>query len=324
MFALSRSSEGIGSADGTRRHLKSLERFGPVASKYSNEADSLVIGEGVSIGEGTRFSGGHLVIGAGSTIGRHVEVHVTKELALGINAKIGDYAIIRGREIRIGREAYANHHAEIGGGSCFEETSQLDVGDWFHIGSYAMVNTAMPVRIGSEVGLGRMTNIYTHGAYLSELDGFPVKFSPVSIGSRVWIPSATVNPGVRIGDDVVIGVGSVVTRDIPSGSLALGVPCKILKEGAFPAPETPSEAVRKVRQILQDQGISTDVRDGGPMLRVSGAVIHVTNRTIEGNADATSERARDLLRRHGIRFKVQIVGGRYHPWDEPEVISGPD
>ena len=294
-----------------------------MASKYSNEADSLVIGEGVSIGEGTRFSGGRIVIGAGSTLGRHVDVQVTEELALGKNAKIGDYAIIRGRKIRIGREAYANHHAEIGGGSCFEEASQLDVGYWFHLGSYAMVNTAMPVRIGNEVGLGRMTNIYTHGAYLSEIDGFPVRFSPVSIGSRVWIPSATVNPGVTIGDDVVIGVGSVVTRDVPSGSLALGVPCRIIKERAFPSPETPAEAAKRARQILHDQGIPAEARNGGPMLRVSTALIHVTNRTIEGKADATSERARDLLRRHGIRFKVQVTRGRYHPWDEPEVVRVP-
>ena len=37
-------------------------------------------------------------------------------------------------------------------------------------------------------------------------------------------------PGVTIGDNCVIGAGSVVTRDIPSGTLAVGVPCKVLRE----------------------------------------------------------------------------------------------
>src|SRR5207244_13208575 len=156
------------------------------------------------------------------------------------------------------------------------------------------------------------------GAYLSEIDGFPVRFSPVSIGSRVWIPSATVNPGVSMGDDVVIGVGSVVTRDVTSGSLALGVPCRIIKERAFPSPETPAEAAKRARQILHEQGIPAEARNGGPTLRVSTALLHVTNRTIEGKADATTERARDRSRRHGMRLTAQVARGRYHPWADPQ------
>lgn len=51
------------------------------------------------------------------------------------------------------------------------------------------------------------------------------------IGSRVWIgANVVVNPGVHIGDDVVIGSGSVVTKDIPSGVVAAGNPCRVLRE----------------------------------------------------------------------------------------------
>lgn len=54
---------------------------------------------------------------------------------------------------------------------------------------------------------------------------------PVRIGSRVWIGAgAIILPGVTIGDDSVIGAGSVVTRDVPSGVVAVGNPCRVLRE----------------------------------------------------------------------------------------------
>jgi maltose O-acetyltransferase len=53
---------------------------------------------------------------------------------------------------------------------------------------------------------------------------------PVSIGSNVWLgASAIVLPGVSVGDDSVIGAGSVVTRDIPSGVVAVGNPCRVVR-----------------------------------------------------------------------------------------------
>ena len=52
----------------------------------------------------------------------------------------------------------------------------------------------------------------------------------VTIGNNVWIGgSVTILPGVTIGDNVTIGAGSVVTRDIPSNSIAVGNPCKVIK-----------------------------------------------------------------------------------------------
>ena len=53
---------------------------------------------------------------------------------------------------------------------------------------------------------------------------------PVSIGSNVWIgAAAVVLPGVSVGNDSIIGAGSVVTRDIPSGVVAVGSPCRIVR-----------------------------------------------------------------------------------------------
>ena len=54
---------------------------------------------------------------------------------------------------------------------------------------------------------------------------------PVYIGKNCWIGSgAIILPGVTIGDNTVIGAGSVVTKDIPANVVAVGNPCKILRE----------------------------------------------------------------------------------------------
>jgi maltose O-acetyltransferase len=54
---------------------------------------------------------------------------------------------------------------------------------------------------------------------------------PITIGNKVWIGgNVTILPGVTIGDEAVIGAGSVVTKDIPAGVVAVGNPCKVLRK----------------------------------------------------------------------------------------------
>lgn len=54
---------------------------------------------------------------------------------------------------------------------------------------------------------------------------------PVRIGENCWIGAGvTIVPGITIGDNVVIGAGSVVTKDLPSNVVAVGVPCRVLRE----------------------------------------------------------------------------------------------
>ena len=54
---------------------------------------------------------------------------------------------------------------------------------------------------------------------------------PVRIGARVWLgANVTVLPGMTIGDEAVIGAGSVVTKNIPAGVIAVGNPCRVLRE----------------------------------------------------------------------------------------------
>ena len=54
---------------------------------------------------------------------------------------------------------------------------------------------------------------------------------PIVVGDNVWLSSgAILCPGVTIGDDTVVGAGAVVTRDLPAGVVALGVPARPVRE----------------------------------------------------------------------------------------------
>lgn len=73
---------------------------------------------------------------------------------------------------------------------------------------------------------------------------------PVHIGNGCWFgASVTVCPGVTIGDNCVIGAGSVVTRDIPPNSFAAGVPCRVIRE------ITDADSMRHKPEILADNTV---------------------------------------------------------------------
>ena len=88
------------------------------------------------------------------------------------------------------------------------------------------------VTIGDDCFIGPNVSIYTacHSTDPVERNSRREWAMPVTIGHNVWIGgSVTILPGVTIGDNVTIGAGSVVTRDIPSNSIAVGNPCKVVK-----------------------------------------------------------------------------------------------
>ena len=88
----------------------------------------------------------------------------------------------------------------------------------------AMLHANVGIRMGDDSMIGFGSRVLDSDFH--HLDSHtPERSSPVTIGERVWIASdVTVLQGVTIGDDVVIGARSLVTRDVPSGVLALGHP----------------------------------------------------------------------------------------------------
>lgn len=125
---------------------------------------------------------------------------------------------------------------------------QFDYGCNTYLGNRCYVNfnstflDCAEIRLGDDVFVGPNVSFLTpiHPLLARERilrftpDGRPYTkeaCKPIAVGNRVWIGgNAVILPGVTIGDDTVIGAGSVVTRDIPAGVLAVGNPCRVLRE----------------------------------------------------------------------------------------------
>jgi len=89
-----------------------------------------------------------------------------------------------------------------------------------------------PVTIGNNCSFSYRNMIVTSTHDLEDFS--TVVAQPVTIGNNVWVTTnVTILPGVRIGDNSVIGAGSVVTKNIPSGVFAAGNPCKVIREIVF-------------------------------------------------------------------------------------------
>ncbi len=109
---------------------------------------------------------------------------------------------------------------------------QIRVGKRFFANFNFTVLDEAYVTIGDDCFIGPNVSIYTacHSTDPIERNSRKEWALPVTIGNSVWIGgSVTILPGVNIGNDITIGAGSVVTRDIPSGSIAVGNPCKVIK-----------------------------------------------------------------------------------------------
>jgi maltose O-acetyltransferase len=110
---------------------------------------------------------------------------------------------------------------------------QISVGRRFFANFNFTVLDEAAVTIGDDCFIGPNVSIYTacHSTDPVERNSRREWALPVSIGNNVWIGgSVTILPGVTIGDNVTIGAGSVVVSDIPSGSIAVGNPCRVVKK----------------------------------------------------------------------------------------------
>ena len=109
----------------------------------------------------------------------------------------------------------------------------IEVGTNFFANYNFIVLDVGKVRIGDNVMMGPNVAIYTAGHPLhpeSRNSGYEYGID-VTIGDNVWIGgNVCVMPGVTIGNNAVIGAGSVVTKDIPDNMLAVGNPCKPVRE----------------------------------------------------------------------------------------------
>lgn len=130
--------------------------------------------------------------------------------------------------------------AEIGEGCYLEPPFHSNFGGGhvhFGKGIYANFNLTLVddthIYVGDYTMFGPNVTIATAGhPILPELRQQGYQYNmPVRIGKNCWLGAGViVMPGITIGDNVVIGAGSIVTKDIPSNVVAVGNPCKVLRE----------------------------------------------------------------------------------------------
>ncbi|MGE9552840.1 sugar O-acetyltransferase [Erwinia amylovora] len=111
--------------------------------------------------------------------------------------------------------------------------SNITIGCNFYSNHNLIILDGARVTIGNDVFIAPNVGIYTAGHPLDpERRNQGLEYAhPVTIGNNVWIGAGvSIVPGITIGNDTVIGAGSIVVKDIPSGVLAVGNPCRVVRE----------------------------------------------------------------------------------------------
>ena len=130
--------------------------------------------------------------------------------------------------------------AEIGEGCYIEPPFHANFGGaHVHFGKFVYANFNLTlvddthIYVGDYTMFGPNVTVATAGhPILPELREQIYQYNfPVTIGRNCWIGAgAVILPGVTVGDNTVIGAGSVVTKDIPANAVAVGNPCRVLRE----------------------------------------------------------------------------------------------
>lgn len=107
------------------------------------------------------------------------------------------------------------------------ERPSLEIGSSVYINRNTIIDVSGEMTIGEEALIGPFCYLTDHD-HDAEHVGLITKNT--TIGKRAWLGAhVSVLKGVTIGDDVVIGAGSVVTKDIPAGATAVGNPARVIK-----------------------------------------------------------------------------------------------
>ena len=127
----------------------------------------------------------------------------------------------------------------LGTGTVIRAPFHCDYGFQIHIGRRCFINFGLialdvaTITIGDDVQIGPNVQLLTptHPIDPEERRDKLEAASPIAIGDNVWLGGGViVLPGVSIGDDTVVGAGSVVSRDLPPGVVAVGNPARVIRE----------------------------------------------------------------------------------------------
>jgi len=267
------------------------------------------------ISKNTIIESNDIQIGKNVIIGDGVEIRCPEKIHIGDNSVLTKNIKINCTSFEAGEYFYMTERCEVGRGGCYGPNSRVKIGKHVGIFEGTVINPSEEVEIGDDTGIGGDVMIWTHGAWLDVLQGFPADFGPVKIGSNVWLPArSVVLPHVIIGDNVVIGINSIINRSLPDGCFAAGSPCKVIKENVYPKKLTEDEKKNIVLEIIDGwyklhdmkkiKDVLTKYEDGKIYLNQGKhqTIYYMDERKIEGYNNNVSEDLRDYMRRRGIKI----------------------
>jgi maltose O-acetyltransferase len=139
----------------------------------------------------------------------------------------GSHLPIRRRELKkfgvsFGKEVWVGRHLHV------YRYGGIALGERCALGDYTQLVNHSPIEIGDNF-------ISANGLIINSGTHDPVTMTPrgeaIRIGNRVWCGlRVTILAGVTIGNDVVVGAGSVVNKDVPSNSIVAGVPARVIRQ----------------------------------------------------------------------------------------------
>ena len=164
-------------------------------------------------------------------IGRHVTISHARNVRCGKNVKFEDYSEIHGlcsnglnfgNDVTIGRATMIRPSSYYGGDCGYG----INIGDNSSIGPHCYVGCSGPIRIGNNVMIGPKCSLFAENHVFSNSDesikSQGVQQRGITIGDDCWIGSnVVILDGVSIGSHVVIGAGTLITKDVPDYSIIL-------------------------------------------------------------------------------------------------------
>jgi len=248
-------------------------------------------------------------IGKNVLFGNNIDVYINGVFSIGDRSRLGNNINIRGNNISFGNDLFHTRGLSIGGGGGGRDnsTANLTIGDRCTIHNNH-INIAKEVKIGNDVGLSPEVTIYTHGFWLSVLEGYPAKFAGVKIEDGAIIGyRSIILPGVVIHKNAVIGAGSVVTKNIEGNTICAGNPARFIRKIN---PLSKEDKIQKLSEIIDEYKKIAEYHKIHPSIIVDYPIITFNNNcifnvetlTFHGIEDEETDDFRDYMRRWGLRF----------------------
>ena len=303
------------------------------------KGEKVFIGKDTYIDDNVKITAKNIEIGNNSIVYHNTIIYCLNNIVIGERNKISRNCIIKANNFISKEELWCNENVEIGGGGWKKDTANIEIGPYTHIGKNSHLNVCSPIIIKGFTGIGMDTMMFTHssGHGQSILKGYTNVQGKILIEENVSIFSrCIITPNTHIKKGVTIGANSFVKGVLDDKSFYAGTPAKKIKEIVeLNDKEKEQNIINFLTEISEEKIIESKnniFRIGSYYILFTnkltkkiinyiekadydlkciiclkntnsynkGTVIDLSNETICGDSDQTTERIRDNFRRIGV------------------------